>query len=192
MVKPLPPVRHQICRRAGVRGAVYIAGRERDADPLSVARRLPRGTFVLYRDYDAADRAAFAHRLARVCRKRHLRLLVAGDARLARAVRADGLHLPEYQLFRCPPNWSGMVTAAAHSRRALHVARARGVDLALVSPVFETLSHPGARTLGPHRFARLVQGVGVRIGALGGVKKRNSGRLKSLPLAAVAMMDGWK
>ncbi|WCL54621.1 thiamine phosphate synthase [Gimibacter soli] len=191
MVKPFTPVRHQICRRAGVCVAVYIADRGRGADPLSIIRHLPAGAFVLYRDYDAVDRAAYARGLASACRKRHLPLIVAGDARLARAVKADGLHLPEYQLYRRPASWRGLLTAATHSRRALHFARLRGVDLALVSPVFETRSHPGARTLGVHRLARLVRGAGVRFAALGGVKKANAGRLRGLPLAAIAMMDGW-
>lgn len=64
------------------------------------------------------------------------------------------------------------VTAAAHSERAVVAAARAGVDAVLISPVFATASHPGAKTLGVVRFARLARLAaekGLRVYALGGV-----------------------
>ena len=98
-------------------------------DPLAAAARLPRGTGVLFRHYDHPARSALAGRLALLCRRRGLVLLVAGDARLAKRVRAAGLHLPEARMAGAAEQAArgdGLITAAAHSRAAMP---AHGVDL---------------------------------------------------------------
>jgi thiamine monophosphate synthase len=116
--------------------------------------------------------------------------LVAGDAALARRVKADGVHLPQYQLRGGRPAGLKIVTAACHTRAALARAAAVGVDLALVSPVFATRSHAGAPALGPHRFARLIRGAAVPVAALGGITPQTAKRLRPLNVAGVAAIDG--
>ena len=63
-----------------------------------VCARLPAGSIIICRDYDHADRVGLAHSLRRITREQKQFLLVAGDPVLARAVDADGIHLPEYML----------------------------------------------------------------------------------------------
>lgn len=157
----------------------FIADRARGVDPLAVVGRLPRGAGVIYRDYGRPGRAAMAAALAVKARRRGLVLLIAGDAKLARRVGAQGLHLPEWRLCRpLPPLRPGwIVTAAAHSRRAIARARARSVDAVLVSPVFSTASHPRQPALGPHRLARMASGTRVPVYALGGMNEKTARRL---------------
>lgn len=157
----------------------FIAERSRGIDPLEIAARLARGTGIILRDYGAEDREAYAHRLATIARRRGLPLLIAGDARLAASLGAAGLHLSRRRLFERPPcrrsGW--IVTAAAHDRLALRRAREIGVDAVLVSPVFVTGSHPDAKPLGPHRLARMIDGVELPVYALGGIDAFNARRL---------------
>ena len=162
----------------------------RVAAPAADIARLQPGDAVIVRDYDRSDRAARARALKRLCRRRRLRLLIAGDARLARAIGADGLHLPD-ALVAVPgwrrlrrPGW--LVTAAAHSHRAIARAFARGVDAVLVSPVFPTASHPGGRPLGVCRFARLCRLSPLPVYALGGINAWTVRRLTGLPIAGIA------
>ncbi|MFC4346687.1 thiamine phosphate synthase [Kordiimonas lipolytica] len=171
---------------------VFITHAGRVPDPLAVASGLPEGAIVIVRDYDHADRAALARSLREVTKERRQILLIAGDARLARAVNADGLHLPEHQLVR-PPVLTGFsfVSAACHSRAAMKRAAAIGADLALVSPVFETRSHAGAPCLGLHRFARLIKDAPLPVAALGGVNTGTAKKLRPLDLAAFAAIDGF-
>lgn len=160
-------------------------------DPLAAVGSLPRGVTVILRHYESPDRPALARRLADACRRRRIALVVAGDARLAVAVGAAGLHLPEGLLRRAPRRWwlwrkpGWTVTAAAHGRAAIARAAGAGVDAVLLSPVFPTPSHPGARVLGPVRFRLLRQGSAVRVVALGGVAPGNARRLGGGAVAGI-------
>ncbi|WP_291299110.1 thiamine phosphate synthase [Elioraea sp.] len=146
----------------------------RGGDPLAAASALPRGAGVILRHDGAAGRAALAGALARICRMRGLRLLVARDARLALALGA-GLHLAEGMrppaCFRAARRRRRgvLLTIAAHGPRALARAAAIGADLALLSPLFPTLSHPGGAVLGPVRFARFARAARLPVAALGGL-----------------------
>ncbi len=73
-------------------------------DPLAAAARLPRGLAgVVLRHDGEPGRAALGRALARLCRRRRLALVVAGDVRLAAALGA-GVHLRNGMLARrCAP-----------------------------------------------------------------------------------------
>lgn len=152
--------------------------------------RLQPGDAVIVRAYNRHGRAAQARELKRLCRQRRLLLLVAGDARFARAIGADGLHLPE-ALVAAPgwrrfkrPGW--LVTAAAHSGGAIARAFAQRLDAVLVSPVFPTTSHPGGQTLGVCHFARLCRMSRLPVYALGGISAVTLRRLNGLSIAGIA------
>ncbi|MBK1637535.1 hypothetical protein CKO24_00490 [Rhodothalassium salexigens DSM 2132] len=175
--------------------SIYVLDRGRDGDPLDVLDRLSPGTWVILRDYDRLDRAAWARTVAARCRRRRLVLLVAGDARLALRVGAAGVHLPQGLarlggVARLPL----LISAAAHDAAAIRRAMRIGADAVLVSPVFATRSHPGAPGLGPHRLARLLarhRGArGVALVALGGI---SAATVRRLPpgVDGIAAIDGW-
>jgi thiamine-phosphate pyrophosphorylase len=142
----------------------------RGGDTLAAAAALPRGSVVILRHDSVPGRADLATRLAPLCRARGLRLSIARDARLALRLGA-GLHLADGM--EPPVLWRlhgrGLLTVAAHGPAALARARRMGADLALLSPLFPTASHPGARALGTVRFARFARSAGLPVAALGGV-----------------------
>jgi thiamine-phosphate pyrophosphorylase len=150
------------------------------ADPARSAARLPRGLcgVVLRQDGDAA-RAVLGRALARICRARQLVLVVAGDWRLAAALRA-GLHLRGGR--RPPVRLRGPVTSSAHNATQLIRAKRAGSRLVFVSPVFKTESHAGAQALGPHRWGLLARRAGpsdaMGLAALGGI---DGARIRQLP-----------
>ncbi len=177
-------------RARGLPPLWFMTDGARVADPVATAAALPRGAGVILRDYGAPDRAALAHALARVCQRGALVFLVAGDARLAAQVGADGVHLPERLLARLPalrharPRW--LLTAAAHGPAALRRAARGGADAAFLSPVFPTRSHPGAPHLGAVRFAALARSAGVPVYALGGIDVETAARLRPAGAAGIA------
>ncbi len=156
-------------------------------DPRAAAARLPRGSAVVARGVEPAVLRA----LARLCRGRGLHLLVAGDGRAALRLGA-GLHLPEratpgllaFLLARRP---GALLSLAVHGRRGLARGRRLRADAALISPLFPTASHPGARALGPHGWAWLARHAGRPAVALGGV----TGRARVPPMAAGLAAVGW-
>lgn len=189
---PTAPRRRKPCLPLPSRWLVTDACRL--ADPLPAIRRLERGDGVLFRHYEwrAAQRLALAQRIAALCRRRGLVLVVAGDARLARAVAAEGLHLPQALIFRAAAARRvglSLVTVAAHDAGAIARAARCGADAVLISPVFATASHPGAAPLGVVRLAALATDArrrGLQAYALGGITPAGVTRLRHVPLAGHA------
>ena len=139
--------------------------------------RLPRGSGVVFRHYDALDRAALLHRVAKIAARRGLLLAVAGGG---------GLHVHNARRRIV----GGVQTASAHNRREAVAAIRGGADALFVSPVFATRSHPGARALGRAKLGLMIRGLGVPIIALGGMDAR---RARGLPrsIHGWAGIDAW-
>jgi len=122
--------------------------------------------------------------LARACRARGVALLVSGDGRAALRYKA-GLHLPDRRATlgllpfllarRAGAPWARL-TVAVHGRLGVARMRAFRADAGLASPAFATVSHPQARPLGPHRWARLAARLGIAL-ALGGIVPATARRL---------------
>lgn len=147
------------------------------ADPRCSVARLPRGLagVVLRHDGDP-HRAELGRALARICRARRLALVVAGDVRLAAALKA-GVHLrggrwPDHARTR-----RGLLTSSAHDPVELRRARQAGAKLAFLSPAFPTPSHPEAIGLGPVRWSRQARAARLPVAALGGIDHATVRRL---------------
>lgn len=77
-------------------------------------------------------------------------------------------------------------TAACHSAAELACATQLGVDAVFLSPVLDTLSHPGAATLGWSSWATLVASATVPVYALGGVTPGDAAHARALGGQGVA------
>ncbi|MGA0603676.1 thiamine phosphate synthase [Caulobacter sp. KR2-114] len=172
---------------------LFFTDPARTPDPEAVLRRLPRGAGVVFRAFGAPDALAQGRRLRAIARNRGLVFLVGADARLARALRADGVHLPErlahtaQRLRRGRPGWR--ITAAAHDLPALLRARRGGVDAAVISPAFPSRSPSAGKPLGPTRLAALARAAGLPAYALGGVNGRTARRLAMSGVIGVAAVE---
>jgi len=170
---------------------VALTDERRGGDPLALAARLPRGSTLIFRHYDAPDRSVLAIKIAVICRKNRLKLRVADDLTLAIRLRA-GLHLPDFRTRCASPRirlWQrrgGTLTAAAHGRSGLRRAAKLGAEAALLSPVFATRSHPGVKPLGMLAFRRLARAATLPVIALGGVDRTSVLLLKQAPIAGIA------
>jgi thiamine-phosphate pyrophosphorylase len=172
-------------------GVILMTDERRLPDPLAAAARLPLGSAIILRHYDDPGRAALGRDLIILCRRRGLRLLVAGDWRLAWRLGAHGLHLPQWQvprLWTARPGW--LITAAAHSHGALNRAARHGVHAALLSPVFPTASHPGGHVLGSLNFAKLTGGAALPVYGLGGITTFGARRLLHSGAVGIAAISG--
>lgn len=174
---------------------VVMTDRAVQGDAWHLADAVPAGTIICLRDYDLKDRAHYAARLAAVCRHNNVRLVVGGDVSLALRVGAWGVHIPEglwrqsIQDVERARNHGLRISTAVHSRQAARSVVIAGralCDMALVSPVFATQSHPEQRVLGPLGLAGVLEALPTPAYALGGVRPGTIGRLAGLPLCGVA------
>ncbi|MBB6124928.1 thiamine phosphate synthase [Sphingobium subterraneum] len=160
-----------------------------DDDALMAAMTgLPAGSAIVFRHYGLALRArrALFEQMRAVARRRRLWLILAGNARQARAWGADGWHGKT----RPSTHSRGLIhTAPCHNRPELLVARRTGADVAFLSPVFSTRSHTGAPTLGPVRFGLARRGVDLPVVPLGGMTARQGQRLTALGGTGWAAID---
>ena len=163
-------------------------------DPSAAIARLPRGSGVILRHTDAVTRWAVARKIRPLCRARGIIWLIAQDWRLAAAVGADGVHLPERGPATGALLWrrqrKGTLTMAAHSASAILRAARLGVDAVVLAPVFATASHPAAKTLGPLRLAAMARAASLPVIALGGISDANVGRLAHAKVHGFAAIGG--
>jgi thiamine-phosphate pyrophosphorylase len=166
----------------------------RTPDPEAIARTLPRGSAIVFRAFGAADAVARGLRLRKIADQRGLKLLVGADDRLARALCADGVHLPERWAHRARrlkavhPSW--IVTTAAHSALAARQGLAAGADAVVVSAAFASNSPSAGKAMGPIRLALLVQAAHGPVYALGGINNKTARLLRSTGLVGLAAVDG--
>ena len=138
---------------------LWLMTDERQDDALWRAlERLPRRAGIVFRHYSLTPgaRRALFERVRRIARARGLVLIVAGQP----LPGGDGSH-------NRPGH--GIRTASAHNLRELRAAERAGADLVFLSPVHATRSHPGARALGPRRFALIAHQAKIPVIALGGM-----------------------
>jgi thiamine-phosphate pyrophosphorylase len=156
-----------------------------------VAAALPKGSLaVQLRDKRRAGASLriFAARLRCTTRRVHAWLFINGDARLARDVGADGVHLGRgactVEVVRTVCRTPTFVSVAAHSDDDVRRAIDDGADAALVSPIFSTCSPSRlgsaaevkrSRGVGALRAARAIAASRLRIYALGGVTVDRTG-----------------
>jgi 8-oxo-dGTP diphosphatase len=123
---------------------------------------------------DAPRRETFAAAAVALCRRHGARVLINGDADLAHAACADGVHLRADQLMAIDARPAcALVAASCHTRAELERAAALGVDFAVLGPVMATATHPGRAGIGWDEFARLAAGLPLPVFALGGLTRED-------------------
>jgi thiamine-phosphate pyrophosphorylase len=156
---------------------LWLLSDERNDAVLEQAlRRLPRGSGFVYRHYHLPpeQRVVRWFALLRVARAHGHLAILADSALTAREWGADGIYGAARALW---PTRDLVTLATAHSLREIAEANRARADAMLLSPVFQTRSHPGARVLGPVRFRLLAKRAAMPVIALGGLDPRAARRL---------------
>lgn len=160
-------------------------------DLLQAIRRLPFRSGVIFRHYEmAADaRRMLFQQVRRIGRQRGHIILLAGDERTARAWHADGCHSRGHQR----QSERSIRSAAVHNRAELAQSLRIDVDIVLISPMFATASHPGARPLGRMKFMALAKKAnGAAVIALGGMTARKAANLDKRIVHGWAAIDAFR
>lgn len=122
------------------------------------------------KNYSREALRELALKMLAMMRQHGARLIINADIELAQEIGADGVQLTGTQLSelseRPAVEWCA---ASCHSVEELRRAEELGCDLALLSPVLPTQSHPGAPHFGWEKFAEMVAGATIPVYALGGM-----------------------
>ncbi|MDT9599569.1 thiamine phosphate synthase [Sphingosinicella rhizophila] len=154
----------------------------------SALERLPRGSGVVFRHYSLGqqERRLLFRKVKRLCRRRGLLLLLAGDIGLGRAWRADGVYGRGADRHPTPL----LRGKSVHDLAELKTAERARADVLFISPVFPTRSHPGRPTLGRRGFAALARRTRLPAIALGGMDGKR-GRAMAAYAYGWAAIDAW-
>jgi thiamine-phosphate pyrophosphorylase len=182
------PHRHR--RSAPPLPRLWLMTDERAGESLWIAlRRLPRGAGVIFRHHATAptERRRLFERVRAIARRRGLMLILAGRAEQAIGWRADGVH----GRARNATSPRQIRTAPVHDAHEIARATRIRADLLLLSPVFPTRSHIGARALGRWRFAELARRTPIPVVALGGMDAQRARRMAALGAYGWAAIDAF-
>jgi 8-oxo-dGTP diphosphatase len=176
-VSPLLPSNELALAALALPDRVVVARVDRAAGADELLASIPRLAadglrLLIVRAPDLApgQRVQLARRLRQLRRGTGLRLLLSGTALEARQAGACGLHSPAGALaglVERPP--TRLWAVSAHNVRDLERAAALGADVALVSPVLPTASHPADRALGWDGLRALVAASPIPVYAQGGL-----------------------
>ena len=183
-----PPKTH----RPKLPRAFIMTDEERLSDPLSLLNKLPRGVAVIFRHYNCNSRQNLARKVVESAHRCGVKVLISGDAHLARNTDADGVHLPSYMLkmrnlglfTNIPHHW--LITAAIHNNTELNRAMLRSVNALLISPVFATNTRIQRPPLGIIGLRRLAHSSRTPAFALGGLNLSILTRIKRCGTAGFA------
>jgi 8-oxo-dGTP diphosphatase len=112
----------------------------------------------------------FAQRLLASAAVHDARVLLNGSEDDARRLGLHGVHWPTARLMKAssrPPDL--LVGASCHDARQLERAATLECDFAVMGPVRETPTHPGAGLLGWEGFERAIERTQIPVYALGGM-----------------------
>ena len=162
--------------------------------------KIPKESAFLLRSYEVKERKKIAKQLLKFCKMKKLKLLIASDIKLAEDINAHGIHFPEYMIKKNKINWmiiknikskkNWIITTAVHSYQAIKKAEFFNVDAALLSPVFQSESHPNKKNLGINKFERIVKKTKLPIYALGGINIKNIKSLLEIDIIGYAFQRG--
>lgn len=154
-------------------------------DPADLLQALPAGAGLYLRGLEKQPDRLLA--LARACEEQRVPIMVRNDASLAAAARARVLHFSGDRLARGGvPSFNGFRSAAVHDRKEMELAVAAGLDMAFLSPVSRTGSHPGVAPLGWEGFSAIARGKPLAVYALGGVAPADLVRAREAGARGVA------
>jgi thiamine-phosphate pyrophosphorylase len=139
---------------------------------------LPIGTAAVQlreKDLPGGELLELARRLLPVCRSAKAPMLVNERVDVAKAARADGVHLPARGLplreVREMLGPGALIGQSCHEPAEVARAAAGGADLALFGPIWAT---PGKDPQGVERLREAAKGAKLPVFAVGGVTARNA------------------
>lgn len=149
---------------------------------------------VREKDLSDDDQIALARTLLPLARRHGAALMMHGEAALAEAAGADGVHLPAGRNAadaRAMLGRDKLIGLSIHTVTEAAVLDPDTVDYAIAGPAYETASKPGyGPEIGKIGLGEIARVSRVPVLAIGGVNAARVAELLALGIAGVAVMGG--
>jgi thiamine-phosphate pyrophosphorylase len=151
-----------------------------------------RWVSVREKDLSADDQVALARTLLPAARRHGARLTLHGDAALAKACGADGVHLPsgsDPARSRALLGAGMLIGVSIHTVTEAEAIDPGTVDYAIAGPAFETASKPGyGPEIGRKGLAEIARAARVPVLAIGGINVARVAEVLAAGPAGIAVM----
>lgn len=147
---------------------------------------------VREKQMDSARQLSFTSAMRELTDLHDAKLIVHTYADVAKAVRADGVHLSAMDMNQIPAmkKWmndpSVTFSTSCHNEIELEFAKRFDADFVFLSPIFATQSHPDEEPLGITRFRELCTASELPVMALGGITPENRKELQGYGVAVIS------
>jgi len=169
---------------------VLMTDPERMTDVVKVAKKMPRGSAIIYRHFGSAHKFVDADALRQVTFERGQQFLIGDDPALAIEIGADGVHFRRDEKLEEPilwrrrcPNW---LISMAGIKQGNYQENLSVLDALLISSVFESQSISAGEPIGLTKFKNITETLAVPVYALGGVNQHTVRQLISSKAAGLA------
>lgn len=197
-VTPILPANDPILKALALPTCMAITQSElvgQETELARLARALEGGLrLVQIRDKNLPrpERLAFARAATRLAHQSGAIVVLNDDAKMAKEVGADGVHLSSAALsaLSTRPDFT-WVGASCHCAEEITRAGALGLDYALLGPVAKTPTHPEQSGLGWAEFSQRIAGNTLPVFALGGMTKGHLAEAQQQGAHGIALMRGW-
>ena len=144
------------------------------------------------KDLSAEDQVALARMLLPIARRHGARLTVHGDAALAKACGADGVHLPagsDVTASRALLGRDKLVGVSIHTVPEAETIDPGAADYAIAGPAYETASKPGyGPEIGRKGLAEIARAARVPLLAIGGINAARAAEVLAAGATGIAVM----
>jgi thiamine-phosphate pyrophosphorylase len=153
-----------------------------------------RWASVRERDLPRDEQILLARSLLPLAHANGAKLMLHGEARLAKDADADGVHLPSGSDVAAARTLIGadkLLGISIHTVTEAEAIDPAHVDYVLAGPAFETASKPGyGPEIGRKGLAEIARAARVPVLAIGGINAARVGELIAAGAAGVAVMGG--
>ncbi len=146
------------------------------------------------KDLPQSEQIALVRTLQPIAQRAGARLILHGEAQVAREAALDGVHLAagsDARTARQLLGRRGLIGISIHSAGEAAELDAAALDYLIAGPAYTTASKPGyGPSLGPHGVAAIVCASPIPVIAIGGIAADNIAAVMQAGAAGVAVMGG--
>ena len=156
---------------------------------------MPENTTIIFREYDLNynKRLKMAKEIKKIARKNHLTLLIGKNIKLAKEIKADGVHFSDQEkswrkYLRYKKNNKKLtLSCSCHNEPSIKKANKLLIDIKFISPIFLTKSYSENQTIGTKKLSKIIKNnINQNIIPLGGVNSLNIKLLQKIKINSMA------
>ncbi len=140
-----------------------------------------------------------AKEIKKIAKKNHLTLLIGKNIKLAKEIKADGVHFSDQEkswrkyLRYKRNNKKQILSCSCHNESSIKKANKLLIDIKFISPIFLTKSYSENQTIGTKKLSKIIRNnINKNIVGLGGINIQNIKLLQKIQINSIGGISFFK